>query len=263
MFDLDAPITAPKLGGLLNLSERRVRELKASGVFPAHLSGCGLDGPVSIRNYCAALAKRAEAREAKRAEALDLRQETAKLKRAQRRHIELKNAVLEGTLVPLEELQPAWSRVARAIMTAVMAAPGRIRFQLPHLAAFDEQVIEDILREARDERRLRALQKHLNTVKLLIVDWAMCPLRLSALSCFSRYSASAMNAAQQLSRLICRSMNGRPSSAQNGLPAPCSTGSRISPYPGDERRKLPARHQQEGTAAIISRDKPKSEIKKR
>jgi DNA replication protein DnaC len=55
-------------------------------------------------------------------------------------------------------------------MTAVMAAPGRIRFQLPHLAAFDEQVIEDILREARDERRLRALQKHLNTVKLLIVD---------------------------------------------------------------------------------------------
>jgi phage terminase Nu1 subunit (DNA packaging protein) len=151
MFDLDAPITAAKLGGLLNLSERRVRELKASGVFPPHLSGCGLDGPVSIKNYCAALAKRAEARDARRAEAIDVRQETAKLKRAQRLHIELKTAVLEGTLVPLEELQPAWSRVARSIMTAVMAAPGRIKFQLPHLTAFDEQVIEDLLREALND----------------------------------------------------------------------------------------------------------------
>src|ERR1700720_69622 len=35
------------------------------------------------------------------------------------------------------------------------------------------------------------------------------------------------------------------------------------PHPGDERRKLPARHQQEGTAAIGSGAKPKPENAKR
>ena len=147
MFDLDAPITAAKLGGLLNLSERRVRELKASGVFPPHSSGRGIDGQVSIRNFCAALAKRADAREVKRAGTLDIRQESAKLKRAQRKHVELKNKVLEGSLIPVDAVRPAWERVARAVQAAVMAAPGAIRFRLPHLSAHDEAEIDEILRD--------------------------------------------------------------------------------------------------------------------
>jgi phage terminase Nu1 subunit (DNA packaging protein) len=147
MFDLDAPITAAKLGGLLNLSERRVRELKASGVFPPHLSGRGIDGQVSIRNFCAALSTRADAREVRRAEALDVRQESARLKAAQRRHIDLKNAILEGQSVPIEQIRPAWERVARAVQGAVMAAPSALRFRLPHLTAHDEAEIEQTLRD--------------------------------------------------------------------------------------------------------------------
>ena len=81
------------------------------------------------------------------------------------------------------------------------------------------------LMEARDERRLRALQKHLNSVKLL--NWAMCHSQPSAPNCSSRYSASAMNVVQRWLPAICRSMNGRPSSARNGSLAPCSTGSPI------------------------------------
>jgi DNA replication protein DnaC len=52
--------------------------------------------------------------------------------------------------------------------------------------------------EARDERRLRALQKHLDTVKLLIVDeLGYVPFTASAPSCSSKYSASVTNAARR------------------------------------------------------------------
>lgn len=85
------------------------------------------------------------------------------------------------------------------------------------------------LMEARDERRLRALQKHLNTVKLLIVDeLAMYPLRRSVPSSSSKFSANAMSGAQQLSPPICRSTNGRPYSDLSGSPAHCSTVSLIT-----------------------------------
>ena len=84
------------------------------------------------------------------------------------------------------------------------------------------------LMEARDERRLRALQKHLNTVKLLIVDeLGYGRSRLSAPNCSSRCSASAMNVAPRWSQATCHSMNGLLYSARNGSPAPCSTGSPI------------------------------------
>src|SRR5262249_7362201 len=56
------------------------------------------------------------------------------------------------------------------------------------------------LMEARDERRLRALQKHLNTVKLLIVDeLGYVPFTAVGPSSSSRFSANAMSGAQQLS----------------------------------------------------------------
>jgi len=52
------------------------------------------------------------------------------------------------------------------------------------------------LMEARDERRLRALQKHLNTVKLLIVDeLGYVPFTAVGRNCSLRCSASAMSAA--------------------------------------------------------------------
>jgi IstB-like ATP binding protein len=83
------------------------------------------------------------------------------------------------------------------------------------------------LMEARDERRLRALQKHLNTVKLLIVDELGYVPFTAAPNCSSRCSASAMNVAPRWSQATCHSMNGLPYSARNGSPAPCSTGSPI------------------------------------
>jgi hypothetical protein len=67
---------------------------------------------------------------------------------------------------------------------------------------------------ARRTPLARALQKHLNTVKLLIVDEGRS--RLSAPNCSSRCSASAMNVAPRWSQATCHSMNGLPYSARNG-----------------------------------------------
>ena len=84
------------------------------------------------------------------------------------------------------------------------------------------------LMEARDERRLRALQKHLNTVKLLIVDeLGYVPFTALVRNCSSRCSANATNVAPRLSPATCHSTNGPWCSVRNGSPARFSTASPI------------------------------------
>jgi DNA replication protein DnaC len=61
-------------------------------------------------------------------------------------------------------------------------------------------VILHELMETRDERRLRALQKHLNTVKLLIVDeLGYVPFTAVGSNCCSRCSPNVTSAVPPLS----------------------------------------------------------------
>ena len=78
---------------------------------------------------------------------MDAITEGALLKREQRKNYELKNAILNGSAIPVEAIEPAWARVVRAGRMAVLAAPARIRFRLPHLSDSDQVVIEEELRE--------------------------------------------------------------------------------------------------------------------
>src|SRR5215472_11669964 len=144
MGALEAPITAVKLGQLLGISERRVCALKAAGILAAHSAGRGLDIAESVRGYCDHLRCQAAGRQAKELGRLDLKQETARLKVSQRKHVDLKNAVIERTHVPLAALEPSWARVVRAVRGAVLAIPGRARFALPHLSVHDSQVLEEV-----------------------------------------------------------------------------------------------------------------------
>jgi phage terminase Nu1 subunit (DNA packaging protein) len=66
----------------------------------------------------------------------------ARLKIVQRRNMELKNAVLEGSLVPAEAIAPNWARVMRAVRTAMLAVPGKARFRLPYLTPQDMNPID-------------------------------------------------------------------------------------------------------------------------
>src|ERR1700757_3641836 len=121
------------------------------------------------------------------------------------------------------------------------------------------------LMEARDERRLRALQKHLNTVKLLIVDeLGYVPFTAVGsellFEVFSqRYEHGATLVTSNLPFDEWTSIFG--SERLTGALARSAYPSR--PHSGNEWRKLPARHQQEGAAAISSGAKPKSENTKR
>jgi len=73
--------------------------------------------------------------------------ENARLKISQRKNFDLKNAILEGNVVPYEQIFPAWARVVRAIRSARLAVPGKARFRLQHLTPRDAEVINEIIRD--------------------------------------------------------------------------------------------------------------------
>jgi terminase small subunit / prophage DNA-packing protein len=146
-MDLAKPVTSLKFGELTGISRRRVEDLKSAGILVPHSSGRGLAGEESIRGYCSHLRQIAAGRQAREAKTPDLKAATAALREAQKRHYDLKNAAIEGELVPLCQLQPAWNRVTRAVRSAVLAIPGRARFALPHLTVHDASVLEDICRD--------------------------------------------------------------------------------------------------------------------
>ena len=148
MFDIESPVTAAQLASLLGISQRRIQGLKAAGILSAYPGAPGLNAVLSIKKYCAHLREQAAGREARQSTGrLDIKLEAAKLKRAQRVHVELSNKILGGSAIPIEQIRPAWERVARAVQGAVMAAPSALRFRLPHLTAHDEAEIEKTLRD--------------------------------------------------------------------------------------------------------------------
>ena len=83
------------------------------------------------------------------------------------------------------------------------------------------------LMEARDERRQRALQKHLNTVNLLIVD-ELGYVPFTAVGSELLFEAFSQHYERNATLVTnCRSMNGLPYLAWNSSPARCSIASPI------------------------------------
>ena len=108
--------------------------------------------------------------------------------------------------------------------------------------------------EARDERRLRALQKHLNTVKLLIVDeLGYVPFTAVGSELLFEVFSQRYERGSTIRRM---DVHIRIRAAHRRIARP-SHSSR--PHPGNEWRKLPPHRQQEGAAAIGSREKPETE----
>ena len=139
-----AEVVPPKtLAGLLDMSEASVRQYAAEGVFVKAGRGQYLLAP-SVRNYVRRLREIAAGRQGKELNAVD---ENARLKIAQRRNYELKNAMLEGSTVPVEAIAPAWARVMRAVRCAMLAVPGKARFRLQHLTPHDAEILNEIIRD--------------------------------------------------------------------------------------------------------------------
>jgi terminase small subunit / prophage DNA-packing protein len=71
----------------------------------------------------------------------DLKREQAALARARRR-------ILENEVIDIARIQPTWTRMARVVRASVMAVPSRCRAALPHLSAFDQNKIDEIVRDS-------------------------------------------------------------------------------------------------------------------
>ena len=136
-------VPAKTLAVLLDMDERVVRRLAAEGIIVRAGRNQYLLAP-SVRNYVRHLREVAAGRQGKELNAVD---ENARLKMAQRRNYDLKNAILERNSVPYEAIAPAWARVVRAIRSAMLAIPGEARFRLQHLTPRDAEVIGEIIRD--------------------------------------------------------------------------------------------------------------------
>jgi phage terminase Nu1 subunit (DNA packaging protein) len=136
-------VPAKTLAVLLDMDERVVRRLAAKGIIVRAGRNQYLLAP-SVRNYVRHLREIAARRQGNELNAVD---ENARLKIAQRRNYDLKNAILERNSVPYEAIAPAWARVVRAIRSAMLAIPGEARFRLHHLTPRDAEVIGEIIRD--------------------------------------------------------------------------------------------------------------------
>ena len=134
------------LAGLFDLDERTIRKLAADGIIVKGGARGQYQLGASIKAYVAHLREQAAGRLG-RDEAIDPATENAKLRREQRRNYELKNAILEGSAVAIDRIEPGWARIVRAVRSGMLAVPGKLAIRLPHLTPHDRQVVEETIRQ--------------------------------------------------------------------------------------------------------------------
>jgi phage terminase Nu1 subunit (DNA packaging protein) len=135
------------LAGLLELDERTIRGLAQEGVFVK----AGRNNYVlaqSVRNYVRKLREIAAGRQGDQLNAVD---ENARLKIVQRKNYELKNAALEGSLIPMDDILEAWGSITRTIKTMVLSFPARCQEKLPHLKYQDVEAIHKVVHKLLTE----------------------------------------------------------------------------------------------------------------
>lgn len=62
-----------------------------------------------------------------------------------------KRLKLEGSLIPVAEVQAGWRQICTATRAAMLALPTRLAARLPHLNAADLRTIEDEVRQALEQ----------------------------------------------------------------------------------------------------------------
>src|ERR1700730_10598784 len=141
-------ITGQSLAALLDLDVRSITELARSGI----VVGSGVRGRYllapSVRNYVRHLREIAAGRQGNELNAVD---ENARLKIVQRKNYELKNATLEGSLVPMDDITEAWGLIVRAIKAMVLSFPARCHEKLPHLKGDDIETIRKVAHKVLTE----------------------------------------------------------------------------------------------------------------
>ena len=138
-------VPASQLAALFDCDEKTIRNLAAKGIVAKAGRGEYLLGQ-SIKSYVKHLREIAAGRIGSD-DKLDPVLENVLLKRAQRRNVDLKSAVLEGSAIPIDKIEPGWAIVVRTVRSAMLAVAPKLGMKLPHLTAFDRQTIEELIRE--------------------------------------------------------------------------------------------------------------------
>ena len=138
-------VPASQLAALFDCDEKTIRNLAAKGIVIKAGRGEYVLGQ-SIKAYVRHLREVAAGRKGSD-DKVDAILENALLKRSQRRNTDLRSAILEKQAVPIDKIEPAWAIVVRAVRSAMLAVPGKIGIQLPHLTAHDRKTIEETIRQ--------------------------------------------------------------------------------------------------------------------
>lgn len=136
-------VSPSTLAVILDLDMRSIRRLAASGIMVRADKGNYVLAP-SVRNYVRHLREAASNRQPAEG---SLSTESALLKAAQRKHYELKNKVASGELVPVEEIEPVWSRIVLGIRASFLSFPSRAAQELG-LSRDQAKVLARMIREA-------------------------------------------------------------------------------------------------------------------
>jgi phage terminase Nu1 subunit (DNA packaging protein) len=138
--------SAGALADLFGLNIRTVQALSAKGVLVKIAHG-RYDERASIKSYVAHLREQAAGRMGTDPTGPDIVSASATLKTEQAALARTRRMILEGSLIDVSRILPAWQRTARAIRQACLAIPSRCRSRLPHWSAFDAGIVEEEIRE--------------------------------------------------------------------------------------------------------------------
>ncbi len=141
-------ISEGDLATLLDLTPRRVRELRQEGVIP----GAGRARYVrdeAVRAYVQWLRSLVTGK----APNLDAEIKAEKLRTERERADKLaaQNAAARRELVPAAEVEGAWSLILRRVRAEMLAVPSRLGTRLPHLSPRDLSEIDLEIRDALGE----------------------------------------------------------------------------------------------------------------
>ncbi|ABE63184.1 conserved hypothetical protein [Nitrobacter hamburgensis X14] len=143
---LNGEVSAKELAELFGISDRSVRELHDRGTVKKSARGRYLLTE-SVQLYTAHLRGVAAGRGGEGG-VLDLTVERARLAKEQADAVSLKNAVMRRELVPVSDVEREWMSVGRQVRSGMLAVPSRVRQSLPHLTAFDADLIDREIRDA-------------------------------------------------------------------------------------------------------------------
>jgi len=139
--------SAGDLAKLFAINVRTVQALAAKGLLVK--TGHGrYERTESIRSYVIHLREMAAGRTGLDPNGPDVIAENAFMKHEQALLARARRQILERDVIAVSRIQPIWERHARVVRASVLAIPSRARAALPHLSAFDQNKLDDIVRDS-------------------------------------------------------------------------------------------------------------------